>query len=115
MRGFVYRFLGDTKGPLVAFDSARISLGIALSVLGRKQDAIRTMRRTAQIMSLFADGVDGAYPFIALAQSHTLTGDQASALDQITSLLEMPAYKLLTVRLLRLDPIHDGLRNQLAI
>lgn len=128
MRGFVYRFLGDTKGPLVAFDSARVSLEsairknpedhrlhvslrIALAGLGRKQDANRTARRAAEIMSLFADAVDGAYPLVALAQIHTLPGDQASALDQIKSLLEMPAPKLLTVPLLRLDPIYNGLRN----
>jgi len=120
--------MGDTARSPAAFDSARVwlesaikqnpeeyrlhlSLGITLACLGRNQDALRAARRAAEIMPLSVDAVDGAYPLVSLAQVHILLGEHESALDQIASLLAMPAPKLLTVPLLRIDPVYDPLRS----
>ena len=128
VRGLVYRYMGDTTRSRNSFDGARVwlesaikrnpedyrlylSLGIALAGLGQKEHALRAARRSAEIMPMSVDAVDGAYPLVSLAQVHTLLGDHETALDQIDSLLAMRAPKLLTVPLLRLDPIYDPLRN----
>jgi eukaryotic-like serine/threonine-protein kinase len=128
LRGLTYRYMGDTARSRVSFDSARvwlesaidknpqdyrlyISLGITFAGLGRKEDALRMAQHASEIMPLSVDAVDGAYPLVALAQVHTLVGDHDRALNQIASLLALHAPKLLTMPLLRIDPIYDPLRD----
>jgi serine/threonine protein kinase/tetratricopeptide (TPR) repeat protein len=126
--GLVYRFLGDTAGSRKSFDDARVyleselmkrtddsrlrsSLGIVYAGLGRREEAIQQAERAAELMPLSRDAVEGVYPLIALAQVHTLLGNQDAALDRLEYLLSLHAPKLLTPSLLRIDPIYEPLRG----
>ena len=128
VRALIYRYMSDTTRSRICFDSARVwlesaipgnaedyrlhlSLGICLAGLGNREGALQSADRAATIMSLSVDAVDGAYPLVARAQVWILLGEDQRAIESIDSLLTVDAPKLLTVPLLRLDPIYDPLRN----
>jgi tetratricopeptide (TPR) repeat protein len=90
-----------------------LSLGICEAGLGNRERALEAANHAANMMSLSVDAVDGAYPLVAIAQVRILLGDYESAVESIESLLKLDAPKLLTVPLLRLDPIYDPLRSNL--
>ncbi len=86
-----------------------IALGHAYSLLGRNEDAVRAGERALGIMPISKDAEDGSFQAIELAKIYTRVGEADRALDLIDELLSVP--NLLSVGLLRLDPVWDPLRD----
>ena len=85
------------------------ALGIALALLGRKDDALRAARRGVGLMPTSKDAFYGLLPIESLAVVCTLVGRQDEAIEQFGVLLSSSGYW--TPHVLRLDPRLDALRN----
>ncbi len=128
MRGLVYRFMNDSIRSHLSFDSARVfleseikkrpddqrlhrSLGMVYAGLGRTEEAVREAELSVQQLPLSLDAVDGVYPLISLAQVYTMVGKYDAALEELEYLISLPAPKIITAPILRLDPMYDPLRS----
>jgi serine/threonine-protein kinase len=126
LRSQVYRLTGRTDECRRSAEKARISLeaeigkrpdepqlhsalGIALALLGRKEEAIRAARRGVALMPTSKDAFYGLVPIEYLAFVCTLVGRQDEAIEQLGVLLSSSGYS--TPHVLRLDPRLDALRN----
>jgi TolB-like protein/Flp pilus assembly protein TadD len=87
----------------------RISLGLALAYLGRKDEAIREGRRGVELVPVSRDAVNGPYNQHQLARIYILSGEPEKALDQLEPLLKIPYF--LTPAWLKIDPNFDPLRG----
>ncbi len=85
------------------------SLGIAYAGLGRKDDAIRQGKRGVELLPVSIDAFEGVYRLGELAQIYAAVGESQLAIDTLDQLLSIPG--VLTVQLLRIDPIWDPLRE----
>jgi serine/threonine-protein kinase len=117
---------GNRKLTIAYADSARLALeaqtraepedgqrhvllGLALSYLGRKADAIREGLHGVTLMPISRDGYFGPYVQLQLVRIYLLVGKPEQALDQLEPLLRVPFY--LSPGWLRLDPTFDPVRN----
>jgi len=124
--GQVYQLMGKHELARAAFDSARVwleakvelrpddhrvrsSLGIAYAALGRKDDAIREAMRALELCPISKDALVGAWRLQGLARVYAMVEEHDAALDVIEQLLSIPS--MLSVSMLRLDPIWDPLRE----
>jgi len=82
-------------------------LGIAYAGLGRKEDAIRKGKLAVELAGKHA--MTGPDQVEALARIYVMVGDFDAAIDQLESLLSIPA--TFSLPLLRLDPAWDPLRD----
>ncbi len=87
----------------------RSLLGLALAGLGRSEEGIQQGREGVGLMPLSKDAMDASGPIITLAEIYVMVGDYDAALEQIERALSIPS--LLSVPLLRIDPLWDPLRN----
>jgi serine/threonine-protein kinase len=85
------------------------SLGHALALLGRGEEAVRSGQRAVELLGPSKDALDGPYQEIELAKIYTRVGESDEALDLIEKLLSIPCD--FSVGLLRLDPVWDPLRD----
>ena len=104
--------LGPTAGPnaVVPDDyGAHIARGHALAGLGRRDEALREARWLQQSVVYRNDALNG--PWLAGERARILAqaGEADAALDEIERLLAEPS--LLTVHVLRLDPLWDPIRE----
>jgi TolB-like protein/tetratricopeptide (TPR) repeat protein len=91
-------------------DSGRhVDLGLALALLGRKEDAIREGERAVALDPVAKDQLYGPYVQQLLARIYMLVGEPEKALDRLEPLLRMPYY--LSPRWLTIDPTFDPLRK----
>jgi serine/threonine-protein kinase len=86
-----------------------ISLGHALAILGRSEEAGRAGEHAAELRPIPGDVLDGVVVAIELAKIYTRVGETDKALHLIEELLSIPCE--LSVGLLRLDPVWDPLRD----
>jgi serine/threonine protein kinase/tetratricopeptide (TPR) repeat protein len=86
-----------------------IALGHTYALLGRSEEAIRAGERAVELMPISKDAMDGPDQVIELAKIYTQVGEVERALDLIEELLSIPS--MLSVGLLRLDPVWDPLRD----
>jgi serine/threonine protein kinase/tetratricopeptide (TPR) repeat protein len=89
----------------------RISLGVALAGLGRKEDAAREARHAMKLVPLSQDGVDAPTYMGGAAEIFASAGAVDAALELLELLLAMPAGREVSVALLRVDPTYDPLRS----
>ena len=85
------------------------ALGHALALLGRQEEAVRAGQRAVELMPISKDAVIGTDRAIELAKIYSRVDDSEKALDLIEELLSIPS--MLSVGLLRLDPVWDPLRD----
>ena len=119
---WAHQLLGDRSAARAAFDSARVFLdsalrklpddfrvhaarGLALTGLGRRDEALREARWLQQSVVYREDALQG--PRLAEDRARILAqaGDAEAALDEIARLLAEPSW--LSVYSLRLDPRWD--------
>jgi tetratricopeptide (TPR) repeat protein len=89
--------------------SLRMSLGLALAYLDRKEEAIREGERGVALDPVSKDARDGPFCRLQLAQIYILVGEPEKALDELEALLKMPFF--LSPGWLRIDPNFDPLRE----
>jgi serine/threonine-protein kinase len=121
-----YHLRGDLKQAHIYADTARLGfeehlratpgdaqqhalLGLALAIMGRKEEAIREGKRAVEILPVSKDGFGGPYQEHQLARIYLLTGEPEKALDCLEPLLRVP-YNL-SPGLLRIDPNFAPLRK----
>ena len=85
------------------------SLAQALAYQGRKEDAIRTARRAAEISPIDKEPVNGPYFQHQLARVYVTVGEHEKALDLLEPLLKIPY--VLSPGWLKIDPNFDPLRK----
>lgn len=87
-------------------------LALALAGLGDKEAAVAEAKRAMELRPESKDAFEGPPVTEFLAQVYALTGQNAKAIEVLDGLLSRPGD--LTVTLLQLDPIWDGLRSDPA-
>ena len=84
-------------------------LARALAYLGEKEAAIAEAKRAMELRPESVDAFEGPGFTATLAEVYAVTGENAKAIELLDGLLSRPSD--LTVSLLKLDPIYDGVRN----
>ncbi|MHC4556404.1 MAG: protein kinase domain-containing protein [Planctomycetota bacterium] len=122
----IYRYMNKKELAKTYYDEARSilesktkeqpeharfhsALGVAYAGLGRKEDAIREGKRGVELFPVSKDAMRGPYRVEDLARIHVMVGEHDEAIEQLEDLLSIPGP--LSIRLLRLDPAWDPLRN----
>lgn len=92
-------------------DNVRVhaALGLALSYLGRKEEAVREGEDTVAAMPVTRDFAEGMGVLSNLVRIYVLVGEQDKALDQIERILKRPANW--SPGWLKIDPNFDPLRK----
>jgi len=84
-------------------------LGVALSLLGRKEEAIREGERSVALEGLAKDKLYGTWNEQQLALIYTRVGEPEKALDRLEPILRLPSF--LSSGWLKIDPAFDPLRS----
>jgi TolB-like protein len=122
----VYALRGDSARARAYADSSRVAfeaqlrasprdaqrhllLGLALTYLGRKAEAVRLGEKGASLLPVSKDAYSGAYNEHQLARIYIMVGEHDKALDHLERLLRIPYY--LSPGWLRIDPAFDPLRE----
>jgi len=126
LEGMLYLFQGNKAKAQAAFQRARpfaeqslrespsdaarhIQLGLILTGLDRKQEALAEGRRAVELTPESKDAFDGPQLTASLAQIYAWVGEKDQALRLLDRSLETP--NGITVPMLKLDPMWDPLRN----
>jgi TolB-like protein/Flp pilus assembly protein TadD len=80
--------------------------------LGRNADALRLFRQAADAMSIEKDAHSGPSFQLGLAQIEARAGAPEEAVKRLRRLLSMPAGWLVSIALLKIDPVWDPIRNR---
>ena len=80
--------------------------------LGRNSDALRLPRQAADSMPIEKDAVEGPGFQHGLAQIEARAGAPEEAVKGLRPLLSMPAGWLVSIALLKIDPVWDPIRNR---
>lgn len=86
-------------------------LGMVDASLGNIRQAVEAGRHAVALLPVSRDAYSGTFYLVALAQIYARTDDAVAATKVIDQLLSMPAGRALSVRLLKLDPGWDRIRN----
>lgn len=89
----------------------QIALGLAEAGLGHKQEALRAGTRATQLVPVKLDAISGAGYLARLAQIQAQVGATDQAIALLQELLAMPSGNIISVAVLRLDPVWDPLRK----
>lgn len=87
------------------------ALGLAYAFLGRKEDAIREGSRAVNLYPVSKDAFEGTRYIQKLAMIYTVVGEHEEAINQLEYLLSIPSGNVISVPIVRLDPIWDPLRE----
>ena len=127
-RAMAYANAGDSTAARANYDSAHamledslrahprdprlhIALGMVMTGLGRKNEAIRSARRAMELAPISAN-VSFATCFMGgAAEIFAQLGESDAAIELLDRLLRMPAGREVSVPLLRVDPAYDRLRS----
>jgi tetratricopeptide (TPR) repeat protein len=126
LEAWVYRLMDREERAQPLFEAARVflenwvedepedwrarqNLALAYAELGRKADAIREANAASELLPVSRDAVLGPMPRLTLAKVYATVGEHDAAINEVSSLLSIPAY--FSVWELRLDPVWDPLRD----
>lgn len=126
LEGWLYFLQGDKARAQARFQLARplaeqslrespadparhLELAFVLAGLDHKEEAIAEGRRAVELTPESKDAFEGPEIADALAQIYALTGEKDEALKMLEHSLNTP--NGVTVPLLKLDPIWDGIRE----
>ncbi|HEY6070128.1 MAG TPA: tetratricopeptide repeat protein [Chthoniobacterales bacterium] len=79
--------------------------------LNRKDDALSSSRKAAQLLPPEQDALIGDYNLTGLAEIEARTGEAADAVSIIKQLLSIPAGDSISIARLKIDPVWDPIRN----
>jgi tetratricopeptide (TPR) repeat protein len=111
---------GNSEVATAHYDSARVALeallderpgdpaylgelGVALAGLGSEDSALETGTRAVRLLPPDLDAVDGLEPFAYLTRIQAMTGDTASVIQSLSTLLQRPGW--ITMEWIRADPV----------
>ena len=80
--------------------------------LGRNADALRLSRQAADLMPIENDALSGPISQIGLAQIEARAGAPEEAVKTLRRLLSIPAGRVASIALLKIDPVWDPIRNR---
>jgi TolB-like protein/Flp pilus assembly protein TadD len=80
--------------------------------LGRNADALRLSRQAADLMPIENDALSGPTSQVALAQIEGRAGAPEEAVKTLRRLLSIPAGRVASIALLKIDPVWDPIRNR---
>jgi TolB-like protein/Tfp pilus assembly protein PilF len=80
--------------------------------LGRNADALRLSRQAADLMPIENDALSGPTSQIGLAQTEARAGAPEEAIKRLRRLLSIPAGRVASIALLKIDPVWDPIRNR---
>jgi TolB-like protein/Tfp pilus assembly protein PilF/tRNA A-37 threonylcarbamoyl transferase component Bud32 len=80
--------------------------------LGRNADALRISKQTADLISIEKDALAGPGLQNALAQIEARAGAPEEAVKRLRRLLSIPAGGVVSIALLKIDPVWDPIRNR---
>jgi tetratricopeptide (TPR) repeat protein len=89
----------------------RLSLGLALALLGRKEEAVREGEAAVECYPLEKDALEAPRYVLGLAAIYAMVGEPAEAVRRLDQLLAIPCGNILSVPWLRIDPSWDRLRD----
>jgi tetratricopeptide (TPR) repeat protein len=124
----VYHAMGDSAMMKAHADAARIhldkviserpgdtrlyaALGLAYAFLGRRDDALREGNRAVNLYPVSRDAFEGTRYILKLAMICAVVGESEEAVNQLEFLFSIPSRNVVSVAVLRLDPIWDSLRS----
>jgi len=87
------------------------SLGLAYAYLGRKEEAIREGKRAVSLYPQSKDAYGAPHYVNSLAMIYTIVGEYEEAINQLEYLLSIPSGDIVSIPVLRLDPVWDPLRQ----
>jgi TolB-like protein/Flp pilus assembly protein TadD len=87
------------------------SLGLAYAYLGRKDEAIREGKRAVNLYPLSKDAYGAPHYVNSLAMIYTVVGEYEEAINQLEYLMSIPSGDIVSIPVLRLDPMWDSLRQ----
>ncbi len=93
----------------VAGAGINIAQGMSDAALGRKEEALKEVRRAAELLPIKKDAMTGAEILRNLAITYAWTGEKDLAIEQLEELL--PLYGPISYGQLRLHPWWDPLRG----
>src|SRR5215472_13761167 len=80
--------------------------------LGRNADALRLSRQAADLMPIEKDALSGPTCQLVLAQIEARAGAPEEAVKRLRRLLSIPAGRVASIALLKIDPVWDPIRNR---
>ena len=80
--------------------------------LGRNSDALRLSRQAADSISIEKDALAGPSLQTGLAQIEARAGAPEEAIKRLRHLLSIPAGRVASIALLKIDPVWDPIRNR---
>jgi len=87
------------------------SLGLAYAYLGRKEEAIREGKRAVSLYPLSRDAYGAPHYVNSLAMIYTVVGEYEEAINQLEYLMSIASGDIVSIPVLRLDPMWDPLRQ----
>jgi TolB-like protein/Flp pilus assembly protein TadD/predicted Ser/Thr protein kinase len=87
------------------------ALGLVYAYLGRKEEAIREGKRAVSLYPLSKDAYGAPHYVNSLAMIYTVVGEYEEAINQLEYLMSIPSGDIVSIPLLRLDPMWDPLRQ----
>jgi len=85
------------------------ALGLAYAFLGQKENAIQEGNRGVNLYPISKDAFEGTQYILKLAMIYTVVGEYEEAVNKLVYLLSIPCGNIVSVPILRLDPIWDPL------
>jgi TolB-like protein/Flp pilus assembly protein TadD len=92
----------------------RLSLGLALALLGRREEAVREGLAAVASCPLESDALEAPRYVLSLAAIYAVVGEPEEAIRRLDRLLSTPCGNILSVPWLRIDPSWDGIRDHPA-
>ncbi|MGD8536822.1 MAG: tetratricopeptide repeat protein, partial [Candidatus Aminicenantes bacterium] len=87
------------------------ALGLAYAFLGRKEEAIQEGKLAVKLYPLSKDAYGAPHYVNSLAMIYTVVGEYEEAVSQLEYLMSIPSGDIVSIPLLRLDPVWDPLRE----
>jgi len=87
------------------------SLGLAYAYLDRKEEAIREGKRAVDLYPQSKDAYGAPHYVNSLAMIYTVVGEYEEAINQLEYLMSIPSGDIVSIPVLRLDPVWDPLRQ----
>jgi TolB-like protein/Tfp pilus assembly protein PilF len=97
------------SGGATAFGRLGDDLALAYAGLGRKDEAVQTIESAVETAPVYMGADRGVGLADDSAEIYVRVGEYEAAIDQLEYLLSVPS--LITIPLLRVDPLYDPLRD----
>jgi serine/threonine-protein kinase len=87
------------------------SLGLAYAYLGLKEEAVREGKRAVNLYPHSKDAYGAPHYVNSLAMIYTVVGEYEEAINQLEHLMSIASGDIVSIPVLRLDPVWDPLRQ----